>query len=414
MTRAPVLAEDVFTPAALDDPHALYARLRAEGPVHHLPGAGLHLVTRHAQVLQVLDDPATYSSNLTALFFAGDDGRPALLDAGGTGATGPDVLATADPPAHTGQRAIVRHAFGRGSVESWRAAVEEIAAPRVAALVARGGGDWMAEVAAPLPVRVIARVLGLPDADADRLTAWSDAGVELFSGHAGADRMLLLGTAMNDFRGYLRDRLDTAAHEPSGGLVDTLVAARARGEVTGDEATAMLLQLVIAGSESTTSLLGSAVRMLAERPGLQDRLRAEPAAVERLVEEALRLESPFRGHFRITTRPAELGGVRLPAGARLMLLWGAANRDPAAHPEPDAFDLDRPAPKGHTAFGRGIHFCLGAHLARLEAVVALRLLLSATRAIALPAGEAPGYLPSLFVRRPAALPIEVRGARTGG
>ncbi|GAA2771356.1 cytochrome P450 [Streptomyces showdoensis] len=411
MTRAPDLAEDVFTPAALDDPHALYARLRAAGPVHHLPGAGLHLVARHAQILEVLDDPATYSSRLTGLFFAGDDGRPALLDAGGTG---PDVLATADPPAHTGQRAIVRHAFGRGSVESWRAAVEEIAAPRIGALVERGGGDWMAGLAAPLPVLVIARVLGLPDADAARLTAWADAGVELFSGHADADRMLRLGADMADFLGYLRTRLDAAEDAPAGGLVDTLVAARARGELAADEATAMLLQLVIAGSESTTSLLGSAVRLLAARPDLQDRLRKDPAAVERLVEEALRLESPFRGHFRITTRPAVLGGVRLPAGARLMLLWGAANRDPEAHPEPDALDLDRPGPKGHTAFGRGIHFCLGAHLARLEAVVALRLLLAATSDLALPADDAPGYVPSLFVRRLARLPIVVNGARTGG
>ncbi|MGW1996274.1 cytochrome P450 [Embleya sp. NPDC001921] len=145
--------------------------------------------------------------------------------------------------------------------------------------------------------------------------------------------------------------------------------------------------------------------MLAADARLQERVRADDALVAALVEEAVRLESPFRGHFRVTTRATELGGVHLPEGARLMLLWGAANRDAAAFPRPDTLDLDRPAAKAHTSFGRGIHFCVGAHLARLETTVALRALPAATDHIAPAPDSEPTYVPSTFVRRLAHLPL---------
>ncbi|MGV9316869.1 cytochrome P450 [Streptomyces sp. NPDC003691] len=409
MTHAPVTAEDLFSPAALDDPYPLYERLRATGPVHFVPSLGLHLVVRHAEVLAALDDPATYSSNLVGLLYAGEDGV-SLLETGGPDGGTADVLATADPPAHTGHRGIVRRAFGSGPVEGLREAVSALVEPRVAALVAAGGGDWMAGLATPLPTLVIGRILGLPDADADRLTAWSDAGVELLGGLAGPARTGELALEVIAFTGYLRERLDAAAAEPAGGLVDEIAAARADGRLSGDEAASLLLQLVTAGSESTTGLLGGAARLLAADPGLQDRVRAEPALLAAVVEEALRLESPFRGHFRVTTRTAELGGVRLPAGARLMLLWGAANRDPAAFDEPDRPDPGRTAVRAHTAFGRGIHFCLGARLARLEAGIALGALLDATGHIALPPGDRPSYVPSMFVRRLSRLPLALTPA----
>ncbi|QDY75540.1 cytochrome P450 [Streptomyces qinzhouensis] len=413
MAHAPVLADDLFAPAALDDPYPLYERLRAAGPVHFLPALGLHLVVRHAEVLAALDDPATYSSHLVGLLYAGEDGV-SLLAAGGPDGGGADVLATADPPAHTGHRRIVQQGFGRGRVAELRADVERLVAPRVAALVAAGGGDWMAGLATPLPVLVISRILGLPDADAGRLTAWSDAAVELLGGLAGPERTGGLALEIVAFTEYLHGRLDAAGRVPAGGLVDEIAAARADGRLSRDEAAGLLLQLVTAGSESTTSLLGSAVRMLAADPALQDRVRTEPALLEAVIEEALRLESPFRGHFRVTTRDAELGGVHLPEGARLMLLWGAANRDPGAFEGPDLLDPGRSAVRSHTAFGRGLHFCLGAHLARLEAMAALSALLDATVRIALPSGDRPSYVPSMFVRRLDRLPLLLTPAPDGG
>lgn len=403
MHGAPVMAEDLFAPGVLDDPYPLYERLRAHGPVHYMPQLGLHLVVRHAQVLQALDDPGTFSSNLAGILYAGEDGV-ALMDTGGAD-SGTEVLAIADPPAHATHRRIVQQTFSRGAVGDLRSDIDAILTPRVSALAAAGGGDWMAAVATPLPVLMIGRILGLPDTDADRLAAWSDAGVELLGGLADADRMAELAVEVFAFLTYLRDHLERAGHTPTGSLTDLLAAARTDGRLTADEATSMLLQLVTAGSESTTSLIGSATLILATDADLQERVRHDDALVDALVEEAVRLESPFRGHFRVATRDTELGGVHLPKGSRLMLLWGAANRDSAAFDEPDALNLTRPAPKGHTSFGRGIHYCIGAHLARLEAGLALRALLAATSHVALAPEAEPAYVPSMLVRRLTALPL---------
>jgi cytochrome P450 len=181
-------------------------------------------------------------------------------------------------------------------------------------------------------------------------------------------------------------------------MVTVREAVEAR-QLTRDEAMSLVLQLIAAGTESTTSLLGSAVRMLAADPDLQSRLRTDPALTDDLIEETLRLESPFRGHFRVATRNATLAGTPIPAGSRLMLLWGAANRDPLQFDEPEQLDLSRPGIKNHLGFGRGIHFCLGAHLARLEAQRAIGLLMERTAGIRLAADHRDHYHPSLLIRR---------------
>ncbi|QKG20039.1 cytochrome P450 [Actinomadura verrucosospora] len=387
--KAPAVSEDLFSPEALADPHPRYQRLRERGPVHLLPDLGLHLVVAHEQVLRALEDPAVFSSNLAGLLAAGPGGTD-FVDMGGAAV---DVLATVDPPRHTGQRATVAPAFTRRTVAELSGQIQDLLHPRVTALARRGGGDWMAEVAAPVPVLVISRILGLPESDADQITAWSDAAIELLSGLAGPDRMRHLAEQILQVMRYLDERLTRAAARPCGGLLDTLAQDRT---LTQDERVQMALQLVTAGSESTTSLLGAAARTLADDQDLAGRLRDDPDQIEAFVEETLRLHSPFRGHFRVTTRDTELGGVHLPARSRLMLLWGAVNRDPAAFSAPHTLDLDRSAIKSHTAFGRGIHFCIGAHLARLEAVLAVRILLDQG---AFHATSPAQYVPSLMIRR---------------
>ncbi|MEU9019842.1 cytochrome P450 [Actinomadura sp. NPDC048394] len=387
--RAPLVGEDLFSPESLADPYPAYARLRERGPVHLLPQLGLHLVVRHAQVLQALDDPATFSSNLAGLLSAGTGG-PELMDMSGAAV---DVLATADPPVHTTQRAAMAPLFARRTVAGLTDRIQDLLLPRVAALAQQGGGDWMGQVAAPVPVLMISAILGLPEADADRITAWSDAAIELLGGLAGPERLGLIAIEILDFMRYLDEQLAAAATRPSGGLLDVLAADET---LTRDERVAMALQLVTAGSESTASLIGATAHALATDPALADRLREHPDQIPEFVEETLRLESPFRGHFRVTTRDTTLGGVHLPAGSRLMLLWGAANHDPDAYPDPTALDLHRPAIKSHTAFGRGIHFCIGAHLARLEAVLAVQALLAhGPFHLTAPAQ----HVPSLMVRR---------------
>jgi cytochrome P450 len=214
---------------------------------------------------------------------------------------------------------------------------------------------------------------------------------------------------VGDLNRYLAARFAEAQCAPKDDVLGDLVrATREDAEsLSHEEVVAILLQLLTAGTESTTALLGTAVRLLLEGPALEARLRAEPELVPTYVEEALRLESPFRGHFRQARRDAEVAGTRIPAGTRLMLLWGSANRDERRFERPDELDLARPNPRSHLAFGIGIHHCLGAALARLEARVSLECLLERTRRVRLTRGARLRHLPSVLVRRLAALPIEV-------
>jgi cytochrome P450 len=206
---------------------------------------------------------------------------------------------------------------------------------------------------------------------------------------------------------WINDQIATAVKEPG----DDLLGAVARGVVDGVfsefEAVGTLQTLLSAGGESTTSLLGNAVRILAEDQQLQEHLRRNPNLIPTFVEEALRLEPPFRYHMRMVPKDTVLGGVDIPAGATVLLLWGSGNRDPAEYQRPDEVDLNRKVPRHHLAFGRGIHFCVGAPLARLEARSVLTALLGRTGSITLDPDDAPRWVNSLMVRRHEHLPVRL-------
>jgi cytochrome P450 len=307
-----------------------------------------------------------------------------------------DVLATADPPAHSMQRKLMNRVFVPARISAVEPLIRSVVASTLDEAVARGEMEWMDELSNPLPVQVISSVLGLPEADGASLKQWADAGVDLLSGVAPPERLGECWQLMVGFLQYLRDRL---AAPSAGSVTAEIASAVERSDLTEREGVSLMLQLVIAGSESTASLMGSAVHMLASDPALQDELRAHPERMGVFIEEALRLESPFRGHFRITRSATTLGGVDLPEGARVMLLWGAGNRDASVYGCPADLDLARDKPKQHLAFGSGIHFCLGAPLARLEAKIAIEELLGRASSVQLAADEKPRHHPSLFVRR---------------
>ena len=410
------IATDLFSPEGLEDPYPAYSRLRAEAPVSELPGTGMWLVTRHADVLDALARPEDFSSHLAALLYVGSGGAEASLVEAGAGEGGAvDVLATTDPPEHTAHRKLVSTAFTNRRMADLEPMVREFVERRLAPVLGTSRIDWVEQVALPLPITVVTGVLGLPAADTDRLQDWSDRGVELLSGLATPERLLECSRDIAKFVEYLVARIVeardlAAADSGDDSVVANLGRAVNAGELTELEAASLLLQLVSAGSDSTSSLVGSSVRLLAEHPAIQDQLRDDATAIPAFVEEAVRLESPFRGHFRVTTRATELGGVPLAAGTRLMLLWGAANRDAAVFDRPDDIDLGRSTHERHVAFGLGIHFCVGAPLARLETRVALEVLLARTRSFALADDAPPRHVPSLFVRRLAELQLELCAA----
>jgi cytochrome P450 family 144 len=403
MSRASV---DLLDEAVLASPYDAFERMRAAGSVHADAALGLFFVVDHDAIREVLDNPDVYSSHLVAVL---QRGEAAVKLPDSVIPEGTDVLAIADPPAHSAHRKLVQPTFGKREVERLRAAIDLEVNERVEALVAQGGGDWMAIVASPVPVRVISGILGLPSEDAERLVRWSDLAVELLGGLADDDRLAVIYEALAEFMVYILDRLaDTGA-----GLMVHVREAVEAGDLTRDEAMSMVLQLVAAGTESTTSLLGSAVRIIAGDGDVQARIRRDPDLIDDLIEETLRLESPFRGHFRVATRDATLAGTPIPAGGRLMLLWGAANRDPLQFDEPELLDLSRPGIKGHLGFGRGIHFCLGAHLARLEARQAIGSLVEQTADIRLASEHEDRYHPSLLIRRLDKVLISVTPSKPG-
>ncbi|WP_433634707.1 cytochrome P450 [Nocardia sp. CA-120079] len=397
---------DLFCAEALQDPYPLLEQLRGAGDVHYLPDQQVYVVLGFDAIRTVLADPQTYSSNLVAVLSAASGSASVSVAHAGAGV---DVLATADPPAHTAQRALVMSRFSPRAVVETTELIDAAVAPAIAGLVASGGGDWMATVAHRVPVQVIGELIGLPREDHQRLADWSDAAIDLVSGVASPERAGQAALAVLEFARYLGDRLDQARPGQDTGVLGSVAVAVASGTLTRDQGAMLLVQLVTAGAESTASLLGTAVRLVACDEHLQATLRAEPDRIAALVEEAVRIESPFRGHFRVTTAPTRLAGVQLEQGARLMLMWGASNRDPRIFEHPERVDLDRAQPKLHHSFGRGIHFCVGAHLARKEAHQAVRALLDATATVTLRDRE-PTYVPSLIVRRLAHLHLSVTPA----
>lgn len=391
-----------FAPGALEDPYRLYGQLRRDAPVYQLPETGMWLVTRHEDLVEAASKPEIFSSHISAIVYAGDGVTPTVIQADPDAIGAVDVLATQDPPKHTDQRRLMNRTFVHARIKALEPDIVAFVDRVLDTALPRGSIEWMAELATPLPVTVIGSVLGMPEKDLDQLREWADAGVDLLSGVTPPDRLAECWQLMTAFLTYLRGRLHDAA---PGSVTADVAGAFAEGALDEREAVSLLLQLVIAGSESTASLLGSAVRMLAEDPARQDDLRAHPERIPVLLEEVLRLESPFRGHFRVTTQDTALGAVSIPKGARVMLMWGAANRDGDAFADPDSVDLAREHPKQHVAFGSGIHFCIGAPLARLEARLTVERLLARTRRFS--AVERGRHVPSLFVRRLAALRLEL-------
>jgi cytochrome P450 len=400
---------DLVAPAALDDPYPGYARLRREAPVWRIPGTRTWLVTTWALVSDATGRADDFSSNLTALLVSGPDGRLVEYDMTGLG-TAIDVLATADDPGHATHRRIVFPHLVPARLQATEPQLRLLAADLWREGAAGGAIEWMSGMADRMPLTVVAAVIGLPAGDVPQLLTWAYEGTELLSGVATLDRMDYLGSSAAAMGEYLAARFALARASPPPSLLGDLAVAANDGLLSDHEVVAALVQLVGAGGESTAGLIGNAARILAEQPDLQDRLRADPELIPPFLEEVLRVESPFRGHYRLVRRDCRLGGVELCAGDHLVLHWGAANRDGAVFADADRIVLDRPAGRAHLAFGRGLHFCVGAPLARLEARVAIGTLVSRTRSFGLDDTEAPVWVPSIFVRRLARLRLAIRPA----
>ncbi len=405
---APVSLEgfNPFSDAVQQCPHQYYRAMQEQAPVFHVPGTDLYMVTRHEMVTPILRDTQLFSSRF------GSAGEPARGDVAdriravlATGWPQVPTMLTIDPPYHTRYRGTVASYFTPKKLAELRPQLEVIV-DRLIDELPDGDFDVVPHFAVPLPIEAIACILNVP---ADRMAdfkRWSDDSIANIGTAISDDARVAAYHGIVEFQHYFAAQLERRRTEPMGDLMTDLVNASIDTD-DGDkrpldmsEMLSIVQQLLVAGNETTTKALTEGTMLLARHPEVWEKLRADPAGYAPLVtEEVLRLSTPTQGMFRVVTRDTELGGVPIPQGSRLVVVYAGANRDPKVWgDDPDRFDPDRPNLKEHLAFGKGIHFCLGAPLSRLEMNVAFERLGSRIACIELDADNEFRYFPSFMLR----------------
>jgi cytochrome P450 len=398
-----------FDPAVLQCPFPHYAAMRDEAPVIFLRNVGMWFVTRYDLVLEVAKDHKTYSNLFGGASMplpAGDAEK--LRAAMEEGYPRVSTMLTADQPEHTRYRRLVSKAFSARAIADLEPEIRRITTMLIDRWIDSGRVEFVSEFAVGLPVRVIARALNVPDDRLDDFKRWSDDSIAGIGTNITVDERVEAERGVNEFQHYFAAELDKRRLEPQDDLLTQLLNARVDdedAEVTDrrpldvPEMLSIIQQLLVAGNETTTKMLTEMMKLLAEHPDQWAKLKADPSRVPAVVEETLRLATPTQGMFRIVTRDVELGGVPIPAGARLVIVYSSANRDEAIFgADPDGFDPDRPSLGEHLAFGKGIHFCVGASLSRLEGRIALAELVQRIESFTLADANDFEVFPSFLLR----------------
>ncbi|MFG2088555.1 MULTISPECIES: cytochrome P450 [unclassified Spirillospora] len=394
--------EFLFSRTFSEDPYAAYAELRASGPVHPIDfprGATAFLVVDHEHGRAALSDPRLSK-----------DTAHSSLPVNGEQFFGGTMLAM-DPPDHTRLRALMAKAFTGRRVEKLRPRVQEIADGLLDGIAARGGADLIEEFAVPLPIQVICELLGVPASDRARFRAWTAVlTVPALTAEARTRRR----DVAREFNDYLTGAIAERRAAPGDDLISGLITARdGDAALTGAELVNGIALLLIAGHETTVNLIGNGVFALLQAPAQLELLRSRPELLPSAIEELLRYDGPLeRASHRIAVEDMEIAGTPIPKGAWVHVSLGAADRDPAVFDAPDRLDVTR-APKRHVAFGHGLHFCLGAPLARLEGQIAIGGLLERFPGLdlAVPAAELRHHRTGSIVRGLISLPVRVSASR---
>jgi len=377
-TIPPDLDELLVSPCMLSDPFPVYARLRLEAPVAWSPRWNAWIVSRHPDVDASLRDKDHLSNeNRQALLF--DDLTPQQRESLSRLRhyfAQKDVIGS-DPPDHTRMRALVQKAFTPRTIASLQPRIEALAAELVDAAVSRGEFDFVADVAHPLPVVLIAELLGAPPADRPLFKRWSSDILGFQgSGRTAYASALVSQQSLTELFAYMTTLIEDRRRSPRDDLISVLAAAEENGRsLSRDELLATCNTLLTAGHETTTNLIGNLVRELLLEPDAWAAVRSTPRLIPAAVEESLRLDAPKQRNFRRIKRAHTFAGVDLPDNRMIFQLIGSANRDPEVFPDPDRFVLERANVREHLSLGAGIHFCLGAGLARAEAGTVLTRLI---------------------------------------
>ena len=394
----------MYTPAFFADPYPTYHALRDEGPVYR--EGHTWMVTRHAHIKAVAHDPRLLKGPVTQALVAGLPPAVRVAAAPFSDSIANNMLRV-DPPDHTRLRSLVSKAFTPRTVKTLRPRIERLVADLLDAVEPSGGMDIIRDLAYPLPAIVIMEMLGIPSEDRDRFKTWSDDQMAFLGGRFAGDPLEPARRASEStlaMGGYLRSLIEARRNAPRADLVTAMVAVDERGErLTEQELVATAALLLVAGHETTTHLIGNGLLALLRHPSQWQRLQQEPALMPSAVEELLRYDGPIQFVNRVAGSNVAIGGITIAAGETLMLMLAAANRDPAQFPEPDRLEITR-QPNDHLAFGFDRHFCLGAHLARVEAQIALHELLTRFPNLTL-ASESLEWQPNPLIRGLRSLPV---------
>lgn len=356
---ASITEYNLFGSEAKQNPYPYYDWLRREQPVYHNERLDFWALSRYEDVEAAARNPDIFSSAQGI----GPERSPGL------------TMIVKDPSDHTRLRKLVSKAFTPRMVEQLAPRIEEIVNELLDAVMAKGSFDLIQDLSYPLPVIVIAEMLGVDPERRDDFKRWSDDVIHIVA--AGSDEQMLVQyqQTWEEFRAYFVQMIEARRRAPRDDLITALVMAQEEQDtLTLNEILNTCLLLLVAGNETTTNLIGNGALALFSYPEEGRKLRQRPDLIDSMVEEVLRFDSPIQGVFRTTTRDVDIRQTTIPADSKVLLLWGAANRDPEVFPDPDRFDIER-TPNRHLAFGMGIHFCLGAPLARLEARIATETIL---------------------------------------
>jgi cytochrome P450 len=383
-----------LSPEVQANPFPYYTQLRHQAPVLWVEPLQAWMISRYRDVDYAIRNPQLFSSTVFVAQTLGD--LNPVPDA-------PWILEM-DPPDHTRVRKLVNKAFTPRLIKALEPRLREITKELIDPLRSQREFDFVRAFSTPLPVVVIAEMLGVDREHRDDFKRWSDDVVSATNRPTDETERQRIRKSGAELRAYFAEAIARRRKEPREDLITALVRAEEEHQtLSANEILALLVLLLLAGNETTTNLLGNAVITLLEHPAELAKVRTDRSLVPSLVEEVLRYESPVQLIFRRTARDVELSETKIPAGAVMFLLLGSANRDEEKFPEPDRFDVLR-NPRDHLAFGYGIHYCLGAELARLEAKVALESLLFECPAFSCPIDTIP-RVASILVRGPQRLPL---------
>lgn len=402
--EAPRLPEyNPFIPPHSQDPYPFYAALRAHAPVHFSNALGAWVVSRYEDVVTVLRDPARFSSRgaLPSMFDNPQAVRAILADCCPEVAT----ISELDPPYHTRMRRLHKAAFSPRRVERLRPEIQRIANQLVDAFIDDGCTDLVAAYAEPMAKSVVCSFLGIPVEDRPQVDAWVESWMLLWTPGVPLERKIEAAHTMPLYERYIAELAEARRREPQDDALSDMVHACLDdfAPLSTAEIIYMMRGLRLAGHMTTRDWISGCLHMAMRRPDLADRMRVDPSQLLPFMEETMRFDSPHKGLMRTTTEDVVLGGVHLPAGARLQLLFDSANRDESVFPSPDELILGRPNIRSNVGFGKGVHACQGALVATVETEISLQTVLTRIPSLRLDTRMPLVYLPSHIFRSLTAL-----------